>query len=103
MKYQQLTLEKRYHISAFKKQGYKQFEIANELGVHPSTISRELAAQSESSLREKKKAKRSSITQLIGKYIRSKLKKDWSPEQISGRIKLDIHQTVHHETIYQNG
>ena len=113
MKYKQLTLEKRYHISALKKQGYKQFEIAKELDVHPSTISRELkrnlfderysplTAQSESSLRQKSKVKRSAITKNIEKYIRTKLKEDWSPEQISGRMKLDTGTTVHHETIYQ--
>lgn len=113
MRYTQLTLEKRYHISALKKQGYKQFEIANELGVHPSTISRELrrnkfhgnytplTAQSEFSLRQKKKRKYTVLNKVIEKYIRSKLKEDWSPEQISGRMKLDINQSIHHETIYQ--
>lgn len=113
MRYTQLTLEKRYHISALKKQGYKQFEIANELGVHPSTISRELSrnkfhdrynalqAQSEYTLRQKKKTKYTVLSKSIEKYIRTKLKEDWSPEQISGRMKLDIELTVHHETIYQ--
>jgi IS30 family transposase len=113
LKYKQLTLEKRYHISALKKQGYSQKSIALELGVHPSTISRELkrnlfdkkysplTAQSESTLRQKNKAKRIAITKNIEKYIRSKLKDDWSPEQISGRMKLDTGVTVHHETIYQ--
>jgi IS30 family transposase len=38
MKYTQLTLTKRYHISTLIKEGYNQREIANEIGVHPSTI-----------------------------------------------------------------
>jgi IS30 family transposase len=42
MNYKQLTLEKRYHISALQKAGSNQKCIAKELGVHPSTISREL-------------------------------------------------------------
>ena len=42
MSYTQLTLKERYHISACRKLGYKQKEIALELGVSPSTISREL-------------------------------------------------------------
>ena len=114
MQYTQLTLSKRYHISALKKQGYSQKEIAVEIGVHPSTISRELRrnndslrgydaefAQVKSIQREKSKKKRSSLTKQIEKYIRSKLKLDWSPEQISGRMKLDIGVSVVHETIYQ--
>ena len=42
MKYTQLTLKKRYQISALQKAGFNQKEIAEELSVHPSTISREL-------------------------------------------------------------
>ena len=113
MKYKQLTLEKRYHISALKKQGYNQKHIADELGVHPSTISRELkrnifhskykalTAQTEYALRQKTKSKYTALTKTIEKYIREKLKLDWSPEQISGRMKLEIQHSIHHETIYQ--
>ena len=42
MSHKQLTLQQRYHISAFRKCGYTQKEITKELGVSPSTISREL-------------------------------------------------------------
>jgi len=42
MSYRQLTLEKRYHISALQKVGLNQKEIAEKLSVDPSTISREL-------------------------------------------------------------
>jgi IS30 family transposase len=113
MKYTQLTLEKRYHISALKKLGYSQKNIALELDVHPATISRELkrntfngkyqpiSAQIEYVSRQKKKNKHKAVTKVIEKYIRKKLKLDWSPEQISGRMKIDIKQSIHHETIYQ--
>ena len=40
--YKQLTQEQRYQIYALKKAGHQQTEIANVLGVHKSTISREL-------------------------------------------------------------
>ena len=79
-----------------------QKEIALEVGVHPFTISREFKrnndalrgyntefAQVQSVKVERAKAKRFSLTKPIEKYIRSKLKQDWSPEQISGRMKLD--------------
>ena len=114
MRYKQLNLEKRYQISALIKAGLSQKSIANELGVHPSTISRELRrnndkvrgynaelAQIKSTQIERKKRKRLSLTKPIEKYIRAKLKLDWSPEQISGRMKIDIGVSVVHETIYR--
>ena len=114
MKYKQLTLEKRYHISALIKAGLNQKEIALEIGVHPSTISRKLRrnrdkirgysaeiAQVISTKKHKEKNKKFSLTKPIEKYIRSKLKQDWSPEQIAGRMKLDIGISVVHETIYR--
>lgn len=114
MKYTQLTLQKRYQISALQKAGYNQKEIAKELSVHPSTISRELRrnrdrvrgyqpelAQIQSTKKHQEKSKRKSITKRVEKYIRIKLKEDWSPEQISGRMKLDTGIYVVHETIYR--
>ncbi|MFT5661653.1 MAG: IS30 family transposase [Sulfurimonas sp.] len=47
MKYKQLNLEKRYQISALIKAGLNQKSIAVELGVHPSTISREFKRNSD--------------------------------------------------------
>jgi len=41
-KYKQLTLIQRYQIEAFYKAGFTQEEIAMEIKVHKSTISREL-------------------------------------------------------------
>ena len=114
MSYRQLTLEKRYHISALQKSGLNQKEIAQKLSVHPSTISRELRrnrdetrgynpelAQIKSTKKHQQKVKRESLNKRVEKYIRVKLKLDWSPEQISGRMKIDIGITVVHETIYR--
>jgi IS30 family transposase len=114
MRYKQLTLEKRYQITALIKAGFNQKSIAIELSVHPSTISRELRrnndlvrgynaelAQIKSAKVEMQKKKRYSLTKSIEKYIRAKLKQDWSPEQISGRMKSDTGVSVVHETIYR--
>ena len=114
MKYRQLTLEKRYQVSALIKAGLNQKEVALEVGVHPSTISRELRrnrdvvrgynaelAQIKSTKVEMQKTKRFSLTKPIEKYIRAKLKQDWSPKQISGRMRLDTGMSVVHETIYR--
>ena len=41
-----LTKEQRYVISVMHKNGLKRYDIAEELGVSPSTISRELKRNS---------------------------------------------------------
>jgi IS30 family transposase len=112
MSYTQLTLKARYHISACRKLGYKQKEIALELGVSPSTISRELrrsrnaqghcdpeSAQIETRLRHRHK--HTVITSSIEHNIRSKLKVEWSPEQIAGRMRRERGESVSHGTIYR--
>ena len=113
MSYRQLTLSERYHISALLKQGLSQKEIAEEIGVSPSTISRELRrngsekgydaehAQTQTFLRHRKKRKHTIWTPSAERYVREKLKLDWSPEQISGRMKLERGYTISHETIYR--
>ncbi len=45
-KYHQLTSEERYALSALRKQGCSQGEIARTLGRAPSTISREVRRNS---------------------------------------------------------
>ena len=37
----------------------------------------------------------------IRNYVRQHLRLRWSPEQISGRMKIDLGETVSHEAIYQ--
>ena len=39
---QTITLKERYHISTLLKSGYTQKSIAESMGVHPSTICREI-------------------------------------------------------------
>jgi len=115
MRIKQLTLKERYHIWTSLKQGRSQKEIAKSIGVHPSTICREIQrnqdkmtheyhyafADSIASKRQQAKVKYTVITSKIKTYIKNKLKKDWSPEQIAGRMKLDIGISICHETIYR--
>jgi IS30 family transposase len=115
MRIKQLTLKERYHIWTLLKQGRKQKEIAESIGVHPSTICREIQrnkdistqeyhyafADSKASIRQQSKAKYTVITSKIKTYIKSKLKEDWSPEQIAGRMKRDKGFSICHETIYR--
>ena len=112
MKYTQLTLIKRYQILTLIKERYSQKDIASKISVHPSTISRELKsfkhkeynpeeAHIQAKLKHIKKPKRKAMTKQKEKYIRQKLKEDWSPEQIAGRMKKDTQYSISHETIYQ--
>lgn len=41
--YTQLNQEQRYHISGLRKSGWNQTQIADEIGVNKSTISREFS------------------------------------------------------------
>lgn len=113
-KFAQLTQEQRYKIDALQKTNpsIKQKEIAERLGVHPSTISRELGrnskrragydakgAQFNTSLRRFRKPHK--IEGELETLIITQLTDEWSPEQIAGRLKADQKElTVSHETIY---
>lgn len=115
MRIKQLTQKERYHIWASLKRGVSQKNIAKTIGVHPSTICREIQrnkdvatqeyhyafAQTKSQRRQKSKRKYTVLTSKIKTYIKSKLKEDWSPEQIAGRMKRDKGFSVCHETIYR--
>ena len=110
MSYTQLTQEQRYQIYALLKMKHSQTEIANVLGTHRSTISRELKRNQgkrgyrpnqahQFALQRRKKA-RKRITTEIWTLVEEKLREDWSPEQITGRFKEE-NIAISHEYIYQ--
>jgi IS30 family transposase len=113
MTYRQLTPEQRYQIYACMKADWSQLAIAAEIGVHPSTISRELrrnrGCRGYRPKHAQEKAhgrKLSHITIRIQPQtwtlIESYLRQDWSPEQVSGWLDKERHLRVSHERIYQH-
>ena len=114
MSYHQLTLEQRYQIYAFKKAGFNQTEIAAELGVAKSTISRELCrnkgqrgyrpkqAHSSAQARRQSSTNATKIKPKTWQKIASLIVKDFSPEQISGYLKACGKASASHERIYQH-
>lgn len=112
MTYQQLTREQRYQIYACMKADWSQQSIAAEIGVHPSTVSRELArgrgrrgyrprqADQLASARKQKRYRRR-ITAATWGLIESLVRQDWSPEQVSGWLATEKGVRVSHERIYQ--
>jgi IS30 family transposase len=114
MAYQQLTQDLRYQIYPFLKADFSQCRIAHELGVDPSTISRELKrnrggrgyrpkqAQHLADSRRQAKANATRITTATWQRVSALLRQDWSPEQISGTLKQQGQQAPSHEQIYQH-
>ena len=111
MNYTQLTREQRYQIKALMKERHSQTEIAANIGCHKSTISRELQRNSgqkgyrpgqanELAYDRQCEAYRSRIAWETWQLVERLLRQDWSPEQISGRLKLLQQPTVSHECIY---
>jgi len=115
--YRQLTEEDRIEIYAMKQAGKEQNKIALKLGVHPSTISRELARNTGLRGYRPKQAQQKTLHRRFTArkalkmmpetidYIESKLAEQHSPEQIAERMKLDPGwhgPVVSHERIYQH-
>lgn len=113
-KYSRISPEQRYQISALRKAGHSLEFIAEQIGKHRSSISKELKrnscskgkynpklAQEFCNDRIKEKKKRSSFTKKMKDFIEEKLTTEqWSPEQIVGYCKENQIDMVSHEWIY---
>jgi len=112
MSYTQLTQEQRYQIYALHKARFNQTQIATEIGVHKATVSREVRrgrgergyrpkqAQALALARLSRRVK-PRIASQTWRQVTQLLGQQWSPAQISGRLRLEGHPTVSHERIYQ--
>jgi len=112
--YKRITITEREKIYSLLKAEYNQSNIAKILDRNRSSISRELKrckCDSFGYLPDRAEAKAKRLTQRRGKLLNQAslssciinlLKEGWSPEQISGRLKLEgSNLKVSHETIYQ--
>ncbi len=116
MKYRQITSEERYTISTLRQEGVNQSEIARALGRHRSSISREIrrnlskfdrcyrpfVASHRARARRSRPRKNSRFKSDDYRLVERLLKKKWSPEQISGRLRKDGTLSISHETIYRH-
>jgi len=114
-KYSQLNPEQRYQLSALLKAGHSNGFIAKQLGVHRSTIGREIKrnsttrqhyvpslAQQFSNDRHNDKRHRCFFSAEMKSFIQMKMgEEQWSPEQIKGYCKAHGIPMVSHEWIYQ--
>lgn len=108
-KYKHIQKEERLEISVLLSKGYSQRDIAKVLKRSPGTISDEIKNNSINGKYDPKKAQHKAYVKRwkskhqgmkvaqnteLRNYVESKLKEDWSPEQIAGRIeKYDKHIT----------
>lgn len=113
MTYTQLTQEQRYQILVLLKTEHSQTKMATVIGVHKSTISREVRRnrgkrgyRPKQAHRFSQKRRRNKVTKRITAEtwakIDEKLQQDWSPEQVSGWLKKHTDTQVSHEWIYQH-
>jgi len=113
MRYKQLTFEQRVEIRAYLKLGLARYQIAQQIGVHKSTVSREVRrnsglkgyrphqAQQLARWRRKNTAKKIRFTEAVKQQVIHYLHCDWSPEQIAGYLALHEDLHISHEAIYQ--
>ena len=115
--YTHLTSNQCVELAALLRARVKQKDIARQLGKDPSSISREIKRNSRDGkyyaiyarlktkdrrIEANKRFRKIENDPKLRKYIVSKLKKYWSPEQIAGRLKRKNKRTIIcHETIYQ--
>lgn len=111
--YTRLTEDERYQIYEDKFMGLSHRQIAKKLNRHHSTVSREIArntglrgyrprqAQQLSQQRHLNKPKHVKVTTDVQRLIAKHIHKDWSPEQIQGRLRQEGYPMVCHSTIYR--
>ena len=91
--------------------GYRQIDIAEEIGVHPSTIGRELKRntglrgyrpnQAQQLALSRRGNARARIRESHGVEVERLLRAWWSPEQISWRLYEEQDYRISHEWIYR--
>jgi len=114
MSYKQLTLEQRYEIYGLLHTNLSKSEISQRVGVHKSTLYRELKrnrglrgyrawqAAQKAERRRQQASKHIRFIDTVKERVEHYLKEDWSPEQISGYLAEQEKIHLSHETIYQH-
>ena len=114
--YHHLTYDQRCQICTLKTRGDSLSKIASEVGVDRSTISREIGRNARRrGYRFKRAHERSKQRRHLASVqprkmtpdtvatVEERLKMQWSPEQIAGRLKKEGHRfAMSHETSYRH-
>lgn len=111
--YKHLTQAQRYYIYVERQKGSTQKSISKAIGVSAATVSREirrnggrnnsynfLKAQAKADRRSHRTPGNRSISETLKWRVRELITNEqWSPKQISGRLRKEGHK-ISHETIY---
>jgi transposase, IS30 family len=123
MPYTHLTQQQRYRIFHQQMAGWTKAQMARQLGLHRATIGRELkrfhahpswpywkqyfpegADQLARERRARPRGPRWTHHRPLKAYVLRKLRQEWSPEQIAGKIRLDFpddkKMRISHQSIY---
>lgn len=113
-RFHRLTLGERYQIQALLDSGRSFRFIARQLGRSASTICREVgkpfrrydaldAEEKTLCMRHRPHPDRHKIRGRLKSYIENRVRCDWSPEQIAGRLRRDLGRSVvSYQTIYRH-
>lgn len=112
--YHQLTREQRYQIASYLDVGYNQRQIAERVGVHKSTISRELRRNRNRTprgylprhahllaLRRRCAKRKRRLRRRHWAWVKRLLMREFSPQQIASRARLEGAFRISHEWIYR--
>lgn len=112
-KYQQLTSIQRGEIQAYLAAGAGKKEIAKAIGVHYSTVYREIKrngtkrsynaelAEQKTRQRWQRMHRRRKYKGDLRRLVRHYILEDWSPQQIVGYLRTHTIYRISHETIYK--
>lgn len=118
--YTRLSMRERCNLATFLDMGLTMVEIARRMGRHRSTLYRELSrnhtagyyrpglAHHKAIKRHPRKRSKIQSIKSLYHYVYDRLRMGWSPEQISGRMKLEKQpfyvcgETIY-RYVYQNG
>lgn len=111
--YRRVTYTHRCQIHALLQNGFSRTHIANIIGFHKSTICRELKrnlvgksynpgeANAQANKKKKLCRRKSKVNSKLELMIKRKLALSWSPEQISGRLKVEDIVSVSTPSLYR--
>ena len=116
MTYCQITAAERYTLGLLRRQGLPAAAIARILGRHRSTIGRELRrnrthhdgsyrpqlADWYARGRRSRSRRNQRFSPADWATVHTRIREDWSPEQVAGRLRLEQGLAISHETIYRS-
>ena len=114
--YPQITAAERYTLGTLRQLGYSAAAIARVLGRHRSTIGREVhrnatrhdgtyrpqLANWYASSRRSRSRRNQRFTATDWAQVHARLREQWSPEQVAGRLRGEQLLRISHETIYRH-